>query len=143
MITWVHTCISFNKLIWLIQKNDKIDILSLLFMPFTGNKSPGAKKGSDEWWCDNFTNIFWVKRTFTWSKQIIGKSVDQRCFWGLSNICFELKEESKPWKRVGTPALRSLYKVGLKLMWFDMLRTLLRSVARHIGRNVFTHLNHI
>ena len=64
-ITWIHTCISFNRLIWLIQKNGKIDILSLLFMPFTGNKSPGAKKCSDEWWCDNFTNIFWVKRTFT------------------------------------------------------------------------------
>ena len=64
IITWVHICISFNKLIWLIQKNYKIDILSLLFMPFTGNKSPGAKKGSDEWRCDNFTNIFWVKRTF-------------------------------------------------------------------------------
>ena len=35
-----------------MQKNDKIDIfdiLSLVFMPFTGNKSPGAKKGSDEW----------------------------------------------------------------------------------------------
>ena len=41
-----------------MQKNDKIDILSLVFMPFTGNKSPGAKKGSDEWQCDNFTNIF-------------------------------------------------------------------------------------
>ena len=63
IITWVHICISFNKLIWLIQKNEKIDILSLLFMPFTGNKSSGAKKGSDEWWCDNFTNIFWVKHT--------------------------------------------------------------------------------
>ena len=65
IITWVHICISFNTWIWLIQKNDKIDILSLIFMPFTGNKSPGAKKGSDEWRCDNFTNIFWVKRTFT------------------------------------------------------------------------------
>ena len=32
-----------------MQKNDKIDILSLVFMPFTGNKSPGVKKGSDEW----------------------------------------------------------------------------------------------
>ena len=41
-----------------MQKNDKIDILSLVFMPFTGNKNPGAKKGSDEWQCDNFTNIF-------------------------------------------------------------------------------------
>ena len=41
-----------------MQKNDKIDILSLVFMPFTGNKSPGAKKGSDEWQFDNFTNIF-------------------------------------------------------------------------------------
>jgi hypothetical protein len=30
-------------------KNDKIDILSLVFMPFTGNKSPSAKKGSDGW----------------------------------------------------------------------------------------------
>ena len=47
-----------------MQKNEKIDILSLVFMPFTGNKSPGAKKGSDEWQCDNFTNIFWLKRTF-------------------------------------------------------------------------------
>ena len=65
IITWVHICISFNKLLWFMQKNDKIDILSLVFMPFTGNKSPGAKKGSDEWQCDNFTNIFWVKRTFT------------------------------------------------------------------------------
>ena len=35
-------------------------------MPFTGNKSPGAKQGSDEWQCDNFTNIFGVKRTFTY-----------------------------------------------------------------------------
>jgi hypothetical protein len=34
-------------------------------MPFTGNKSPGAKKGSDEWHSDNINNIFWVKRTFT------------------------------------------------------------------------------
>ena len=41
-----------------MQKNYKIDILSLVFMPFTGNKSPGAKKGSDEWQCDNFTNTF-------------------------------------------------------------------------------------
>ena len=64
IITWVYICISFNTWIWLIQKNDKIDILSLIFMPFTGNKSPGAKKGSDEWQCENFTNIFWVKRTF-------------------------------------------------------------------------------
>ena len=47
-----------------MQKNDKIDSLPLVFMPFTGNKSPGAKKGSDEWQYDNFTNIFWVKRTF-------------------------------------------------------------------------------
>ena len=66
IITWVHICISFNKLLWFMQKNDKIDILSLVFMPFTGNKSPGAKKGSDEWQCDNFTNIFWIKRTFTY-----------------------------------------------------------------------------
>ena len=41
-----------------MQKNEKIDILSLVFMQFTGNKSPGTKKGSDEWQCDNFTNIF-------------------------------------------------------------------------------------
>ena len=41
-----------------MQKNDKIDILSLVFMPFIGNKSPGAKKGSDKWQYDNFTNIF-------------------------------------------------------------------------------------
>ena len=27
-----------------MQKIEKIDILSLIFMPFTGNKSPGAKK---------------------------------------------------------------------------------------------------
>ena len=65
IITWVHICISFNKLIWLMQKIEKIDILSLIFMPCTWNKSPGAKKGSDEWQCDNFTNIFWVKCTFT------------------------------------------------------------------------------
>ena len=71
IITWVHICISFNKLIWLIQKNEKIDILSLLFMPFTGNKSPGAKKGSDEWQCDNFTNIFWLKRTFTSDQNLV------------------------------------------------------------------------
>ena len=32
-----------------MQKNEKIDIFSLLFMPFTGNKIPGAKKGSDEY----------------------------------------------------------------------------------------------
>ena len=89
IITWVHICISFNKLIWLIQKNEKIDILSLLFMPFTGNKSPGAKKGSDEWWCDNFTNIFWVKRTFIcfqnitlWGKEAIDQMLP--AFW--SNI---------------------------------------------------------
>ena len=59
-----YLCI-FNKLIWLTQNNEKIDILSLVFMPFTGNKSPGAKKGSDVWQWDNFPNIFWVKRTFT------------------------------------------------------------------------------
>ena len=47
----------FQLLIWIMQKKEKIDILSLVFMPFTGNKSPGAKKGSDEWQCDNFTNI--------------------------------------------------------------------------------------
>ena len=41
-----------------MQKNEKIDSLSLVFMPFTENKSPGAKKGSDEWQYDNFTNIF-------------------------------------------------------------------------------------
>ena len=64
IITWVHICMSLNRLIWLIQKNEKIYILSLIFMPLTGNKSPGAKKGSDEWHYDNFTNIFWVKRTF-------------------------------------------------------------------------------
>ena len=91
IITWVHICISFNKLIWLMQKNEKIDILSLIFMPFTGNKSPGAKKCSDEWWCDNFSNIFWVKRTFMkWlcsqeeqstkqQKKSLGKSYVQRC----------------------------------------------------------------
>ena len=64
IITWIHICTSLNKLIWSILKNEKSDILSLLFMPFTGNKSPGTKKGSDEWHYDNFTNIFWVKRTF-------------------------------------------------------------------------------
>ena len=74
IIAWVYICISFNELTWLIQKNEKIDILSLLFMPFTGNKSPGAKKGSDEWQCDNFTNIFWVKRTFT-NKHYFGQPI--------------------------------------------------------------------
>ena len=54
-----------------MQKNEKIDILSLIFMPFTGNKSPGAKKGSDKWQYDNFTNIFWVKRSFTQNEKVL------------------------------------------------------------------------
>ena len=32
-----------------MQKNEKMDSFSLVFMPFTENKIPGAKKGSDEW----------------------------------------------------------------------------------------------
>jgi hypothetical protein len=37
-----------------MKKNEKNNILSLPFMPFTGNKSPGAIFGSH----DHFTNIF-------------------------------------------------------------------------------------
>ena len=35
-----------DKLIWLIQKKDKINILSLQFMPLVGNKSSGAIFGT-------------------------------------------------------------------------------------------------
>ena len=38
--------LAWNKLIWLIQKNDKIAILSLQFMPLLGNKSSGAIFGT-------------------------------------------------------------------------------------------------
>ena len=48
----------FQQINLINAENEKIDILSLVIMPFTGNKSLGAKKGSDEWQCDNFTNIF-------------------------------------------------------------------------------------
>ena len=57
-----------------MQKNEKIDILSLVFMPFTGNKSPVAKKGSDEWQCTvvykvdiakNFLSIFPLGQIFS------------------------------------------------------------------------------
>ena len=48
-------------------------------MPFTGNKSSGAKKGSDEWWWDSFTNIFWVKHTFT--RLLIWPNNFYQCKW--------------------------------------------------------------
>ena len=41
--------LALNRLILLIQKNEKINILSLLFMPYTGNKSSGAIFGSYIW----------------------------------------------------------------------------------------------
>ena len=59
---------AFYRLILLIQKNEKINILSVQFIILNFPPSSGAKKGSDEWHFDHFTNIFWVKRTFNKAK---------------------------------------------------------------------------
>ena len=55
---------AFYRLILLIQKNEKINILSVTFINLNFPPSSGAKKGSHEWHFDHFINIFWVKRTF-------------------------------------------------------------------------------
>ena len=49
---------TFYRLILLIQKNEKINILSVPFINLNFPSSSGAKKGSDEWHFDHFTNIF-------------------------------------------------------------------------------------
>ena len=49
---------AFYRLILLIQKNEKINILSVPFINLNFPPSSGAKKGSDEWHFDHFTNIF-------------------------------------------------------------------------------------
>jgi hypothetical protein len=49
---------AFYRVILLIQKNEKINILSVPFISLNFPPSPGAKKGSDEWHFDHFTNIF-------------------------------------------------------------------------------------
>jgi len=48
----------FYRLILLIQKNEKISTLSVPFINLNFPPSSGAKKGSDEWQYDHFTNIF-------------------------------------------------------------------------------------
>ena len=54
----------FYRLILLIQKNEKINILSVSFINLNFPTSSRAKKGSHEWHFDHFINIFCVKRTF-------------------------------------------------------------------------------
>jgi hypothetical protein len=49
---------AFYRLNLLMQKNDKIKILSAPFIILNFPPSPGTKKGSDEWHFDYFTNIF-------------------------------------------------------------------------------------
>ena len=56
---------AFHRLILLIQKNEKINILSVPFINLKFPPSSGTKKGADEWHLDHFSNIFWVKCTFT------------------------------------------------------------------------------
>ena len=50
-------------MICIIQKNEKINILSVPIISLNFSPSWGTKKGSDECHFDHFTNIFWVKRT--------------------------------------------------------------------------------
>ena len=52
-------------LISLMQKNEKINILSVPFINLNFPPPSKPKKGSDEWHFDHFTNIFCVKHTFT------------------------------------------------------------------------------
>ena len=67
---WLHPkCIfeqAFHRLILLIQKNEKINILSVQLINLNFPPSSGTKKGSHEWHFDHFINIFWLKRTFTY-----------------------------------------------------------------------------
>ena len=70
--TYLNT--AFYRLILIIQKNDEINILSVPFIILNFLPFSRAKKG--QWHLDHFTNIFWVKRTFTWglsSTQWVGK----------------------------------------------------------------------
>ena len=48
----------FYRLILLIQKNDKINILSVPIIILNFSPSSGTKKGSDDWHFDHFINIF-------------------------------------------------------------------------------------
>jgi hypothetical protein len=52
------------RLILIIQKNERINILSVPSNNLNFPPSSGSKKGSHEWHFDHFINIFWVKRTF-------------------------------------------------------------------------------
>ena len=97
-IFWVKR--TFNclqcRFILLIQKNGKINILSMPFMSFTGNKSSGAILGSHKWHFDHFTNIFWVKRTFKVN------SVQEACakFFVVHILKFEILQTT--WKNKTT-----------------------------------------
>ena len=61
---------AFYRLILLIQKNQKINILSVPLINLNFPPSLGAKKGSDELHFDHFTIIFWVKCTFIFSPKM-------------------------------------------------------------------------
>ena len=83
---------AFYRLILLIQKNEKINILSVPFIILNFPPCSGAKKGSHEWHFDHFINIFWVNGAFnlshSFSKNSLAlKSVSFK-YWNKFNVIF-------------------------------------------------------
>ena len=65
---------ALHEFIWLVKKNQKIDIILESYISLNFPPSSGTKKGSHECHFDHFINFFWVKRTFTtelWNKKLI------------------------------------------------------------------------
>ena len=69
-------------------------------------KAQVKKKCSDEWWCDNFTNIFWVKRTFT--ESATGKMEPMQIIYSFTLIAFCLWQLCYPVKHYFSFFLLSL-----------------------------------
>ena len=76
---------AFYRLILLIQKNKKINILSVPLSFWISRLLQEQKKGSDEWHFDHCTIIFWVKRTFKSDKLFQEKKSLQKLVAGIKN----------------------------------------------------------
>jgi hypothetical protein len=105
---------AFYRLILLIQKNEKINILLVPFIILNFPPSPRTKKGSDEWHFDHFTIIFWVKCTFTF--------ILEPTFLLFFEYCRKFKRllNSKPIIKVLDCLFgrNSIIKTGERITWF-------------------------
>ena len=88
---------AFYRLILLIQKNEKINILSVPFINLNFPPSSGAKKDSHEWHFGHFINIFWVKRTFTYFHNTSNFTTKYLLFMVIYDECLSTRA-GKNWK---------------------------------------------